>query len=251
MIRPLGALVLALWAGTATAETIVLGLSQEQVAITATFEGSEVLVFGAVRREAPIPAGDNLEVVVTVSGPLMPVTVRRKERVLGIWANTDAVAVDAAPAFYAVATTGPLREVLSATEDLRHAITIPRAIRSVGALVEDSEAFTDALIRVRAAENLYQVLEGGVDFEQETLFRTSITLPANLVEGNYTTRIFLTRDGRVVDTYEARIGVQKVGLERWLFNLAHERPAAYGLLALVLAMGAGWGASAAFQALRQ
>lgn len=251
MRRLVVALALALWPGLGAAESIVLGLSQDQVAITATFEGSEILVFGAVRREAPIPPGEALEVVVTVSGPLTPVTVRRKERVLGIWANTDAVAVDAAPAFYAVATSGPLREVLSATEDLRHAITIPRAIRSVGAAVEDSERFTDALIRIRAAEGLYQVLENGVDFEQETLFRTSITLPANLVEGNYTTRIFLTREGQVIDTYQTRIGVQKVGLERWLFNLAHEAPAAYGVLALVLAVAAGWGASAAFAALRQ
>lgn len=232
------------------AEEIVMGLSQEQVAITASFDGSEILIFGAVKRDAPPPAGSPLEVVITVSGPRQRVTVRHKERQFGIWVNTTAVEVDAAPSFYAVATTGPLDEILSETENLRHSVTVFRAIRSIGAEVDNTADYTTALIRVRANEDLFQLREGAVDFEDQTLFRTEISLPANLVEGNYTTRIFLTRDRAVVDSYDAVIGVQKVGLERWLYNLAHEAPPLYGLLSLIIAVVAGWGASAAFSARR-
>jgi uncharacterized protein (TIGR02186 family) len=243
--------VLLLLALPARAEEIVLGLSQEAVAITATFVGSEILIFGAVKREEPVPSGSPLEVVITVSGPLTPVTVRHKEHRYGIWLNTAAVTVDAAPSFYAVATTGPLREVLSETEDLRNSISIPRAIRSVGAAVENSADYTEALIRIRAGDGQYLVLEGAVDLEQQTLFRTEVALPANLIEGDYATRIFLTRDGKVVDIYETEIAVHKVGVERWLFNLSHDWPMAYGLLSLCIAIVAGWGASAAFQGLRR
>ena len=49
---------------------------------------------------------------------------------MGIWINTDTVDLDAAPTFYAVATSGPLDRVLTNTEDLRHRVSIPRAIRS-------------------------------------------------------------------------------------------------------------------------
>jgi hypothetical protein len=45
--------------------------------------------------------------------------------------------------------------------------------------------------------------------------------------------------------------VNKDGLERWIFNLAHEQPLLYGLLALFLAISAGWGASAGFGLLRR
>jgi uncharacterized protein (TIGR02186 family) len=249
---------LAIWvaivcpfATLADGEKIVLGLSHDEVAITATFTGSEILIFGAVKRDAPLPDGGPLEVVITVSGPLTPVTVRHKERRYGIWVNTDAVLVDAAPSFYAVATTGPLRDVLSETEDLRNSISIPRAIRSVGALVENSADYTDALIRIRAGEGQYQVLEGAVDLEQQTLFRAQVALPANLIEGDYATRIFLTRGGRIVDSYTTEIAVQKVGLERWLFNLSNDAPLLYGLLSLAIAIIAGWSASAAFQGLRR
>lgn len=235
----------------ARAEEIVLGLSQEAVAITATFTGSEILIFGAVKREEPVPGGAPLEVVITVSGPLTPVIVRHKEHRYGIWLNTSSVTVDSAPSFYAVATTGPLREVLSETEDLRNSISIPRAIRSVGAIVENSADYTDALIRIRAGQGQYTVLEGAVDLEQQTLFRTEVALPANLIEGGYATRIFLTRNGRVIDSFETEITVRKVGLERWLFNLSRDLPMAYGLLSLAIAIVAGWGASAAFQGLRR
>lgn len=96
------------------AEEVVLGLSKDKVAITATFEGSEILIFGAVKREEPIPDVP-LDVVIAVAGPSEPVTVRRKDRRFGIWVNTDVVVLDSAPSFYAVATTGPLDKVMSDT----------------------------------------------------------------------------------------------------------------------------------------
>lgn len=244
-------LVLAGAALHAQDEQVVLGLSRDQVAITATFEGSDILIFGAVKREAAIPETP-LDVVITVSGPSRPVTVRRKSREFGIWVNTDMVRLDAAPSFYAVATTGPLDQVLSDTEDLRHRVSIPRAIRSVGAasMVADSGAFIEALIRIKRADDAYQMREGAVAIDQQTLFRTAISMPANLTEGAYQTRIFLTRKGRVMSQYETAIDVRKVGLERWLFTMSREQPTLYGVLALAIAIAAGWGASAIFRVLR-
>ncbi|MFV2035638.1 MAG: TIGR02186 family protein [Halocynthiibacter sp.] len=233
-------------------ETVVAGLSQNRVSITANFDGSEILIFGAVKREEPIPQTAPLQVIVTISGPSEAVMVRRKARRFGIWINTDAVLVDAAPSFYAVATTAPLTEILSDTDDLRYQISISRAIRSVGAAIasRESEKFTEAIIRVRSRNNLYQLLESQIVLSESTLFNTSVALPSNLTEGNYKTRIFLTREGKVIDAFETEIDVRKVGLERWIFNLAQERPLIYGLLSLFIAIVAGWGASAVFRYFR-
>jgi uncharacterized protein (TIGR02186 family) len=243
-------ILLLLLALPARAEDVVLGLSRDQVSISTRFEGSEILIYGAVKRETPIRADPPLEVVMTVAGPLRPVTVRRKERRLGIWVNTESVEVDAAPSFYAVATSGPWSEVLTEVEDLRHGVSIPRAIRAVGAGVPDAQSFTDAVIRIRKDAGLYQVLEGGVDLREQTLFSAAIAMPANLTEGAYPTRILLTRDGRVVSQFETEIDVRKVGLERWLYALSRQQPLLYGLMSLAIAIAAGWGASAAFRVLR-
>lgn len=245
--------LLALMPGPAArAEQIVAGLSQTRVAITANFDGSEILVFGAARRDAPPPDGPPLEVIVTVTGPPAPVNVRKKNRVFGIWINTESVEIDAAPRFYAIATTGPLFDILSHTEDLRHRISIPMGIRSVGAPPEvaDAARFSEALIRLRRASGHYRVEAGEVGLKEETLFQTAFELPANLTEGLYTIRIFLTRGREVVDHHTTILDVRKVGLERFVYNLAHDNPLAYGLLALALAVLAGWGASAVFRFIR-
>lgn len=241
--------LLCLLAAPVHAEEIVLGLSRDEVAITANFNGSDVMIFGAVKRDAPAPDSGPLEVIITLAGPSTPVLVRRKERLLGIWVNTDAVEVDEAPSFYAVATSGPFGDVVRDVEDLRYGISISRAIRSVGAPseVENSETFTEALIRIRQNAGLYQILDSEIDIEEETLFRGQITLPAALTEGDYIARIYITRNGLVVDEYETSIAVYKAGLERWLYDTSRNQPLLYGLMSLAIAISAGWLASAVFR----
>ncbi|MFC6637118.1 hypothetical protein GV827_16315 [Sulfitobacter sp. JBTF-M27] len=237
----------------AMAEQIVLGLSKDTVSINTNFDGSEILIFGAVKREERIPDEPRLQVIVTVSGPSERVTVRRKEKRLGIWVNTDAVEVDRAPSFYAISTSTLLGLSLTETEDIRHKVSIPRAIRSVGAPmnITDSESFSEALIRIKMNSGQYQLNEGTVSVDEQTLFRTAIKLPAALTEGDYQTRIFLTRGGEVVSKYETSIFVRKVGMERWLFNLSRENAFLYGLMSLAIAIAAGWAASAVFSVFRR
>ena len=131
----------------AQAEEIVLGLSRDEVAITATFDGSDILIFGAIKRDAPEPDTGDLGIIVTVAGPDVPVTVRRKDRRFGIWVNTEAVEVDRAPSFYAVASSMPLPLSLSETEDERWRISTRRALRAVGAasMSQDAPAFLQQL----------------------------------------------------------------------------------------------------------
>ncbi len=236
----------------ARAEEILAGLSQKQLSLTVNFEGSEVLVFGAVRREAPLPEEGELHVIVTIEGPPTPAVIWRKARRLGIWVNVESMRIRAAPSFYAVASTGPLEQILSLDSDLRHRISTRLAIFEAreDATVANPAAFSDALVRIRQNENLYQQLESSVTLERDTLFSTTISLPKNLVEGSYATRVFLVRDGAVIDRFDTEIDVQKAVLERWLYNMAYEQPFLYGLLALGLALFFGWGASAAFRVLR-
>ena len=250
-MRALALLLLMLTPVTLWAEDVVLGLSQNQISITTNFAGDDILIFGAIKRDAPL-ADTPLSVIVTVEGPEAPVIVRKKERRFGIWVNTDAVTVDSAPSFYAVSSSGPLRASLNEVDDLRHKITLNRAIRVVGetSVVADPETFTAALIRIRQAAGAYQVREGLVDLREQTLFRTSLQVPANLTEGAYRIRVFLTRDGEVVSHHTDTIDVRKVGLERWLFALSREQPLVYGLMSLAIAIAAGWGASAVFRLFR-
>lgn len=233
----------------AQAQDLVLGLSESEVAITTTFDGSDILVYGAIKHESVQGAEDDLNIIITVEGPAQPVTVYQKARRFGIWVNAAEVEVDAAPSFYAISTTAPIWQILSETDDLRNKITLPRAIRSVGApdTVTNPAAFKAALMRIRQDNGLYQLREGGTTLIDNTLFNTDVSLPANLVEGAYEVNVYLTKDRAVISSYESVIDVRKTGLERLLYNLAHDQPFIYGLVSLAIAIAAGWGASAVFR----
>ena len=93
-------LILLLTALPLKAEEVVLGMSSDTISITTSFDGSELLIFGAVKREEPIPGGSPLEVIIAVQGPKEPLTLRRKEKKFGIWINADAVEIDLALVSY-------------------------------------------------------------------------------------------------------------------------------------------------------
>ncbi|MGV8950431.1 MAG: TIGR02186 family protein [Cypionkella sp.] len=246
------ALALSLTQPASAQESIVTGLSQNRVQITTNYDGSDILIYGAVKRDTPAPTGARLEVIVTVEGPSQPLVLRRKEKVGGIWINRSSVKIDSAPSFYAVTTTGPLAEILSNTEDLRYRISLQQVIRAVGISEEAVNApdFVEALQRIRLDDNRYRMAIGRVQLLEETLFRADVDLPSNLSDGSYKVRLFILRGGKVIDHQDRFIAVRKAGIERDLYNLAHEQPFIYGLISLLMAAFAGWAASAGFRYLR-
>lgn len=261
-MRGLWLILLLLTALPAKASEIIGALSQNRVALTATFSGSEILIFGAIRRTAEevtarVAANAHgevdFEVIIVVEGPRQPVAVWRKDRRAGIWMNVDSVVMGSVPSFYAVATSAPLARILSPEADAQHRISIRQAVRAEQAGDGSPEAllFAEALMRIRERSAHFRALDRFVFIDRDVLFRTNIRLPANLTEGAYTTRMYLVQDGQVVSQYRTAIFVRKDGLERWLHELAYDQPLVYGLLSLVMALVAGWGASALFRVIRQ
>ncbi|MEL6217428.1 MAG: TIGR02186 family protein [Pseudomonadota bacterium] len=248
-MRLLAVILLWLAAVPSSAEEVVAALSQNRVAITTGFDGSEIIIYGAVKREKPAPDSGPLDVLVAVTGPSEPVIVRKKERRFGIWVNDQGVQVDAAPSLYAIASTRGFRQVISHTEDLRYKIGIDHVVRLIGDSFDEEypEDYREAVIRLRKDQGLYFEQPGTVTVTEDTLFRTAIALPAQLVEGDYRARIFLLRDRAVVDVVEQTISVRKVGLERWIYTMAKEQSALYGIISIAVALAAGWLASAFFR----
>ncbi len=235
-------------------ESVVVDLSQNRVAITANFAGSEIFVFGAVKRDGPMAEGlAPLDVAIVVEGPLASTVVRKKEKRFGIWLNAEAVEVEAVPSFFTVVSTGPLDEILNEGDRRDFAIGLDYAIRrqakeTPGINVAE---FSEAITRIRLDNGLYAERDGVLSLNEETLFNASIQLPANLIEGDYTARIYLIRDRNIVADTSVEISVRKEGFERWVYNLSRQQPLLYGLLSLLVALIAGYGASEIFRLLRR
>ena len=190
--------------------------------------------------------------IVSITGPSEPIIVRKKDRIGAIWINAESLVISSAPSFYAVAATGPLEEILRPVEDSNHKISIDKTVFIAGLPAftgVDVDAFRRAAIRLREKAGLYTESAGKVRQRGPTLFSTQFELPANIVEGDYAARVFLVRDGRVRDEFSTVIAVRKTGLERLIYAAAQDQPLIYGMLSILVALLAGWGASEAFRRL--
>jgi len=236
----LTALLLALARG-ATAQPLVADLSSHEISITTGFSGTELLLFGATEGEG--------DVVVVVRGPAGPATVRRKSRVLGIWINTDSVRFEGVPSFYRVASSRPLDQVGTPGMRQRHQIGVGAvsARPPEGTSPERLAEFRDGLVRAKLREGLWNDVPGQVSFMGPKLFRTTISFPPNVPTGIYNVEVFLVKDGREIGAQTAPMRVKKTGIGARIYDFAHRHAAAHGLAAVLIALAAGWAASAAFR----
>ncbi len=257
MMRRAAALLLMLFAfaGAARADQLVTDLSEHQIAIRSNFTGTQILLFGAVEARTPGTRALNRDVVVVVQGPVRPVMVRRKERVAGVWVNHDSVTYPNVPGYYAIASTRPLEVTAEADtlkalrigiENIGPGAPIARAIDGTTQILPPDEetAFWKALIRNKRRDGLYINVPGGVTFLGQTLFRATVNIPANVPVGLYTAKVYLLQDGEIVDTISSPLYIDKRGVERFIFRMAHSDPLLYGLIAVLVAAFAGWLASA-------
>ena len=79
------------------------------------------------------------------------------------------------------------------------------------------------------------------------LFRAVVRLPANAPIAQYQADTYLFRDGRLISSQRIPIGIERVGIERRIHDLATNASMIYGIVTVLLALGAGWAASVLFR----
>ncbi|MEL7303046.1 MAG: TIGR02186 family protein [Pseudomonadota bacterium] len=241
-------------------EAVEADVSTRSVAITSSFTGVEIVVFGAIEN-ARQPAVDEgtYDIVIVVSGVRQQLTTRRKTNRAGIWVNTDAVTFENVPSYYAISTTRPLDEIAEPDVLLRNDIGFSRISMRAAPEGDGEEKrptaklqeFRDAVVRLKQREGLYLNNEYGVVYVGRTLFRATIDLPANVPVGPLNARIFLFRDRDLVDTFQTRVNLERRGLERYLHNFAFGLPLLYGIFCVLVAVLAGLTASAVVARIRR
>ncbi|MEO7053725.1 MAG: TIGR02186 family protein [Rhizomicrobium sp.] len=231
----------------ASAQQLVSGISQDLIQITSTYRGSDIVVFGAIEGQ---PAGEPRtprDIVVVVRGPEADITVRRRDRVAGIWINHDAAKLSGMPSYYFLASSRPLKAIAPQSALTHYSIGLqnlqPDAVHSH----HDYEPFRQAALRHLTKDRLYTEAAGGVEFLSETLFRAHVPVPAGVTRGQYKVEVYLFRDGEVQSAQSTPLFIDQTGLERRLYNFAHNQPFGYGLAAVVMAVIMGWISSLLFR----
>jgi uncharacterized protein (TIGR02186 family) len=220
---------------------LITDLSSHLIAITSSFTGTELLLFGAIDEPG--------EVIVVVRGPTATSVVRRKRPVLGFWLTRRSESFDNVPSYYAVASSKPLGEIAPGSLLQRLQIGAENLrFRYLGARrTEDVVDYHKAIVRRKTGEGLYRENIGAVDFLGPKLFRTEISFPSTVPVGTYQTEVYLIRDNRIVAAQSTPLFIDKQGIEQEVYDFSRQEPAVYGLVAVLLAVMSGWLAAIAFR----
>jgi len=225
----------------ARADGIVADLSSHSIAITTGFTGASVTLFGAIEGHG--------DVIAVIRGPERDLTIWRKGKIAGVWANQESVTFANVPSFYAVAASRPLGDIIDPAEAALHHIGVDNLKFAPTSAVPPDRVrlFARALIRVQQKAGVFSSAVGKIAFLGDRLFRTTLAFPANVPTGSYLVEIFLVRDNDIVGGQTTPFAVSKVGVDAAVFNFARAHALAYGAIAVMTAVVAGWIASLPFR----
>ena len=240
-------------APSAQAEKLVVSLSNHRVAITSSFVGEDLVLFGTIEPDAPrVALREAYDLVVTVAGPRGTFRTRRKERVLGIWVNVDSREFVRVPSYLSVLSNRPVAEI--ANQDtlrrlqvgLDHFLLPQRIGPDIADTVRD-DPFRAAFINLEMQKDLYSEDSKAVTFLTPTVFRAAIPLPSETPTGPYTIEVQLFAGGAMLARATSALEITKVGFEQYVAETARDHGLLYGLATALLALLTGWVASVVFR----
>lgn len=223
---------------------LVPEVSQHEVQVRQGFKGTELLLFGAILDPAGRVGGQDYDIVVVLQGPSEPIRLREKERFGGIWINSDSTDFRSAPSFFAVASTRPIKDIVDDKTAAIYEFGTKYIQLSPSGVIDPvhQQRFAAGLVDLRSRQGLFKENIGGVTISGKVLYQVRIDLPSNVTTGTYTAETFAITKGRVIASAQTDVEVKKVGFERFIASTAQHDSLAYGLIAVVLSVGMGWGA---------
>ena len=217
---------------------IVADLSQDNVEISTDFLGAKILLFGAYDGKK----GDDIIIVVT--GPKGLVTVQKKEKVFGVWVNTQKINYINSPKYLNILSNRDINDILNQRT---------RKIAEIGlnnlnvriqpgkvVSIEKEKIWRKALTRNMLKSKLWSLNENSVYLNKNVLFRSYLTLPSNVPTGIFNVKILHYRNNKLISKETSTINVLKSGISAEIYNIAQNYSTLYGIFAVLLAVLIGW-----------
>ncbi len=216
---------------------MVADISQSSIQIHSSFNGTELLVFGARNQRG--------DLVIAVRGPQSDVRIRRKERIAGMWMHVDQMRYNQLPMFYAIASTRPLKKIAPAYTlnqlGLGEHATLSRSNP------EGTPVFNKAIRDIMSAHLRWQEPFARITYFGESLFKARLQLPSTMPRGEYSIEVYLFDEGKPVAFQTIPLRAFKTGLDARIYDEAQRHAWLYGILAILMALCGGWLAYRLFQ----
>lgn len=235
-----------------TEPKLVPDVSQRQINIQSGFTGENLLLFGAIIYPRGVAPEGQIDVAVVLRGPTRPITLREKQKIAGIWINADSNDFRSVPAYYAIASSRPLANIIDSKTAAIYELGLDKLQLSPSGEVDAKEQrrFINGLVDLNRRNGLFRQHSGAVEITDQVLYRARLNIPSSVPVGIYTAETLLIRNGRVIvadDNVEVRIS--KTGFEQLITIMARDYSLFYGAMAVLISLLLGWFAGYIFQRL--
>jgi uncharacterized protein (TIGR02186 family) len=218
-------------------EAIPMKVAPERVNIDAFYKGVDVTI------SADIP-NDVDGAVVKIQGEDEQTILNRKGKVSIFWLNTAEVTVTNAPAIYMLNASSPLDDFCASNEQKELVLGYAALKRRIIIDCEDglSGSEFDEFIKLKEHNGSYQraftaELQPAPDGNAK--LSALLHIPPLMPSGDHRIRLYCFKNFALIGQSSAMLRVEKVGVPNYLYSLAHDHPAVYGLLAIAIAMVTG------------
>lgn len=231
-------------------EKIITAASKNLIQIGLSYRGDRIHFFGV----NPAPGADLIIRLTAEKEEAIKLSV--KGRVGPFWMTVKQYEVSEAPFMYKIHTHKPVGEIISEEtareleigySAIQHKMKM-HLVRGT-ASPDDQEKVFKGLVNIKEKENLYNIVEDPqrLEITEGRLFKHYFRFPAKATEGRYLVESFAFQNGQLVGYGKDVIQIKKVGLEHWLTITSQNSPMFYGILAVLIAMGAGLGVGMIFR----
>lgn len=223
-------------------QKVVTAASKNLIEIGVSYQGDRIYFFGV----NPVPGTDLIIKLTAEKDEELKLSVKGK--VGPLWMTVKQYDVTGAPFMYKIHASKPIDQIVSAATAQELELGYP-AIRhkmqmhlSRGtAAPDDADKVFKGLLKIKERLNLYNIVEDPkrLEITEGKLFKHYFRFPPAASEGRYLIESFCFDKGQLVGYGKDIIEIKKVGIEHWLTDVSQNQPVFFGILAVVIAVGAG------------
>jgi uncharacterized protein (TIGR02186 family) len=208
---------------------------------------------GKVSVKGTLPEGCDAAVIVQAPNQEMKMSIRGKR--FGLWMAVGTAVFDNTPAFYHCLTSKPIAGIASPETALESGLGFEKVkedmelqVEKEGSKAEAEGVWKDEFVRFKESTGVFSVEEAALTVANSRggmeRVEGEIKLPARSPEGSYRVTLLGFKDGTLVARVEETLSIHLESSVGFLRDLAFQHGWIYGIVAVIVALLAGFGVGA-------
>jgi len=224
------------WQPVSAGADVSLELDPNNVRIGTFYNGTTIEATGLVPADA--------EILVRVSGAGEELHLKKKGKVGGLlWMNTGDVTFEHAPRAYMLNTTTTLADRLEQPAIGLGFIALEKQVE-ISATDEAEKTFLfQEFLKLKKKAGLYIIDTASTSYAPAEngmkSFHSVLTIPPRMTPGAYTVELFAVTGDQVVGSTTNKFNIKQIGFPAQLSDLAFNKSIFYGVMSVIIALGAG------------